>query len=220
MIELILPVEDQNKIIVSNNEFINNSTINRGHLRLLINDKQLRDWIAYLSGEVDNLESLINFGGGTGGSVNVYGLYNQDSIVTFYADGNGPSGWIRDSGYTINDLLYQSTFRVQVVHTVGSPYTITPSDNYKIFVDESASSFTYNLPAVSAGLCYTFVKNTAATLSIKAFVGEKIADSSIGGYFTDSTSTENYATVTLLGIKTGSTSKWVVEGAHGTWITS
>lgn len=230
-IDLTLPVEERTQIIVNPNEYINNSTINRGNSRLLTNDKQLRDWIENVSGAIYNLQeaigTILGMGVGTGiiattGAI-IFGAFNADRIATYYNTSTGPSGLIKDSGYTVNDVIYATNTRVQVSTGLtpgASQLALTPADNGKVFIDESQSTFQYNLPTVSAGIFYTFIKATSATLNVYSS-NNKIADSSVGGSISNATSSENYATLRLLGyIGSTGTSGWVIEGAHGTWTTS
>lgn len=229
-IELVLPIEEKTQVIVNSNEYINSSTVNRGHSRLLTNDIQLRDWITALSGQIDNLNqtvaTILGMGGGSGiiattGAV-IFGAFNTDRLASYYSDGTGPSGLIKDSGYTVNDIIYANQTRTNVYTgvTPGSPqYNLTTADNGKVFIDDSVSTFNYNLPALTGGVFYTFVKLTSATLSLKAQSDSTIADSPLGGYIENTTTSETYATIRILGVDSALSSVWVIEGGHGTWTT-
>ena len=104
---------------------------------------------------------------------------------------------------------------------------IAKSDDYSVTLTDSSRTFvmtavgkTISLPSVAAadiGTWYTFVKDNAGTLTIDAADSDTIADSGAGDTIYDSEASETYATITLQLI--GET-KWVITGAHGTWITT
>ena len=229
-VELILPVEERTQVIVNSNEYINSSTINRGHSRLLTNDIQLRDWLEILSGEINNLNGIIatilGMGGGSGiiattGAV-IFGAFNDTRLASYYGSGVGSTGLIADSGYSVNDIIYATNTRTNVYTgvTPGSPqYDLTTADNGKVFVDDSVNSFNYNLPTLTGGVFYTFVKLTSAALYIKAQSDSTIADSPLGGHI-QNTTTEPYATIKIIGVDSALSSVWVIEGGHGTWTTT
>jgi len=113
--------------------------------------------------------------------------------------------------------------KVTAVTQASSPYGLYNFDSGQVFTNEgSTGTVVFSLPTITdddddyKGMWFTFVKLAGQNIAITAQVGEYIADSSAGGQVQNVEDDETYATITLVSV---SNNKWMIEGAHGSWVT-
>ena len=128
-------------------------------------------------------------------------LYNPSGIeVAKWTDGTG--------------------FQARPVIELKSGSMSIPTDAYgQVYVAETDTPTTFDLPALASIANYysiSIIKHIASTVTIKAAGTEVIVNSSAGGTIYNDQATETYATITLLALS----DKWVILGAHGTWVTT
>jgi hypothetical protein len=165
-----------------------------------------------------------NFGGPT--------ARNNMIVVGVNINGHGDNTatWGRpdQTNYFDGPVMEQGTALVSKYESLIKPTTLLAgvstnvqlTDIGRTFVATNTATTTFSLPSVDAsniGLWYTFVKNTAAQVTIDAADSDRIADSGAGDTIYDNQAGEVYATITLQLV---SETNWVVTGAMGTWTTT
>jgi len=114
-------------------------------------------------------------------------------------------------GVKINTLLTEAA---------NTGITLATTDFGKTITIDAAGTQTVTLPSVAAtdlGAWFRVVKLGAGMVVIDAADSDTIADSGAGDTIYNSEAGEVYAVITL---QLAATTKWVVTGAHGTWITT
>lgn len=106
------------------------------------------------------------------------------------------------------------------VTTKAADYTVLLADAGKTLAMNAATTKTFSLPSVDTadiGLELTFCKIGVGKVIIDAADSDTIADSSAGATIFNDLSNETYATIKL---KLITSTKWLVIGGFGTWITT
>ena len=161
---------------------------------------------------------LIEQGAAPGTAVNIGALYTKNvsgQPEFFYREeSNGDEVQIT-SGGALNVPGESRNLDAKV-----ASYVVLLTDVAKILTMNSGADTTFSLPSVGAGdvgMWFTFVKLGAGKVTINAADLDTIADSGTGDTIYNDEATETYATITLILV---SETKWTIEGAHGTWITT
>jgi hypothetical protein len=126
----------------------------------------------------------------------------------------------RNVAYTIRHYKYKTTNSLEVrfeLEVIDQP-DYEPEFCGLTYVIRDGFGGTVNLPKVSSGCILKFVKDTDQDVTLQANAADTIANSSVGGTLVNAKpGEEGWANITLLGLDNDT---WVLDGGHGTWVTS
>jgi len=109
---------------------------------------------------------------------------------------------------------------LEQVQVENSGKVLTHDDLGKCFTCENIEEQIFYLPIANfehIGGWVRFIKLGSGKLSVEAGVNDIIADSGVGDTLYNDQANQNFATVTIMIAAVG---KWVINGGHGTWITT
>lgn len=136
-----------------------------------------------------------------------------------------PQGTTETKVLVLNDSTKEVYYRTDIsangkltVENKNSGYSILTTDNAKVFVCNSTSTQTFNLPSVTAsdiGFYCTIIKIGSGQVTIDAADSDTIQDSGAGDtiYCADT----GIASITLVLCRE---TAWYITSAVGTWVTT